>query len=101
MVVRSKEHCGYTRGPHRAAAVVGSRYSQDLSRIVCSFLDSGEVEWTCAVCYHENHPKKTECILCGTAKGRIQDKELVKMSVVLKVEANGIVFSRCEEFDFQ
>ena len=25
-----------------------------------------EDEWQCPVCYHENHPAKTECVMCGT-----------------------------------
>ncbi|GLD92579.1 hypothetical protein PINS_up001138 [Pythium insidiosum] len=34
--------------------------------LVDSFIENGEVEWQCSVCYHENHPAKHECLMCGT-----------------------------------
>ncbi|KAF0701239.1 Aste57867_8276 [Aphanomyces stellatus] len=34
--------------------------------LIDSFLESGETEWQCSVCYHDNHPAKRECLLCGT-----------------------------------
>ncbi|DAZ93420.1 TPA: hypothetical protein N0F65_000071 [Lagenidium giganteum] len=34
--------------------------------LVDSFIEAGEVEWQCSVCYHENHPAKRECLMCGT-----------------------------------
>ncbi|RLO11761.1 hypothetical protein DYB28_006247 [Aphanomyces astaci] len=34
--------------------------------LIDSFLEAGESEWQCSVCYHENHPAKRECLLCGT-----------------------------------
>lgn len=37
--------------------------------LVDSFIEAGEVEWQCTVCYHENHPAKRECLMCGTPQG--------------------------------
>ncbi|ETV96234.1 hypothetical protein, variant [Aphanomyces invadans] len=34
--------------------------------LIDSFLEAGESEWQCSVCYHDNHPAKHECLLCGT-----------------------------------
>jgi hypothetical protein len=34
-----------------------------------SYVEAGEVEWQCSICYHENHPAKRECIMCGTPEG--------------------------------
>ncbi|GAB9474626.1 Hect e3 ubiquitin ligase [Globisporangium polare] len=34
--------------------------------LVDSFIEAGEIEWQCTVCYHENHPAKRECLMCGT-----------------------------------
>ncbi|TYZ68530.1 hypothetical protein PybrP1_000154 [[Pythium] brassicae (nom. inval.)] len=34
--------------------------------LIDSFIEAGEVEWQCTVCYHENHPAKRECLMCGT-----------------------------------
>ncbi|CAH0484391.1 unnamed protein product [Peronospora farinosa] len=33
-----------------------------------SALHDGQVEWQCSVCYHENHPAKRECLMCGTSE---------------------------------
>ncbi|KDO22468.1 hypothetical protein SPRG_12751 [Saprolegnia parasitica CBS 223.65] len=34
--------------------------------LIDSFLENGESEWQCSICYHDNHPAKRECLLCGT-----------------------------------
>ncbi|KAH9095016.1 hypothetical protein LEN26_017969 [Aphanomyces euteiches] len=34
--------------------------------LVDSFIEAGETEWQCSICYHDNHPAKRECLLCGT-----------------------------------
>lgn len=34
-----------------------------------SYVEAGEVEWQCSICYHENHPAKRECLMCGTPEG--------------------------------
>lgn len=39
--------------------------------LVDSFIEAGEVEWQCTVCYHENHPAKRECLMCGTPQGTL------------------------------
>ncbi|KAH7463158.1 hypothetical protein KRP22_001765 [Phytophthora ramorum] len=31
-----------------------------------SVIQDGQAEWQCSVCYHENHPSKRDCLLCGT-----------------------------------
>ncbi|KAG3098656.1 hypothetical protein PI125_g15270 [Phytophthora idaei] len=31
-----------------------------------SVIQDGQEEWQCSVCYHENHPAKRECLMCGT-----------------------------------
>ncbi|KAG6621933.1 HECT E3 ubiquitin ligase [Phytophthora cinnamomi] len=31
-----------------------------------SVVQDGQAEWQCSVCYHENHPAKRECLMCGT-----------------------------------
>ncbi|OWZ04868.1 HECT E3 ubiquitin ligase [Phytophthora megakarya] len=31
-----------------------------------SVVQDGQTEWQCSVCYHENHPAKRECLMCGT-----------------------------------
>lgn len=31
-----------------------------------SFLQRGEEEWPCSICFHDNHPSKTACVMCGT-----------------------------------
>ncbi|ETP44797.1 hypothetical protein F442_08675 [Phytophthora nicotianae P10297] len=31
-----------------------------------SIIQDGQEEWQCSVCYHENHPAKRECLMCGT-----------------------------------
>ncbi|POM73757.1 HECT E3 ubiquitin ligase, partial [Phytophthora palmivora] len=31
-----------------------------------SIVQDGQTEWQCSVCYHENHPAKRECLMCGT-----------------------------------
>lgn len=36
-----------------------------------SYVEAGEVEWQCSICYHENHPAKRECIMCGTPEGTV------------------------------
>lgn len=36
--------------------------------LVDSFLEEGEHEWQCSICYHENHPAKPECLMCGTTQ---------------------------------
>ena len=37
-----------------------------------SVLHDGQVEWQCSVCYHENHPAKRECLMCGTSDGMVK-----------------------------
>ncbi|KAG1690645.1 hypothetical protein DVH05_027908 [Phytophthora capsici] len=34
-----------------------------------SALQDGQEEWQCSVCYHDNHPAKKECLMCGTPEG--------------------------------
>lgn len=34
--------------------------------LVCSFVERGEEEWPCSICFHDNHPTRTTCIMCGT-----------------------------------
>ncbi|GMF43327.1 unnamed protein product [Phytophthora fragariaefolia] len=34
-----------------------------------SVIQDGQAEWQCSVCYHENHPAKRECLMCGTPEG--------------------------------
>ncbi|RQM20395.1 hypothetical protein B5M09_011544, partial [Aphanomyces astaci] len=34
--------------------------------LVDTFVARGEKEWTCSICFHENHPTKKECVMCGT-----------------------------------
>lgn len=36
--------------------------------LVDSFIQEGESEWQCTVCYYENHPAKKECLMCGTTQ---------------------------------
>ncbi|KAL3663968.1 hypothetical protein V7S43_010856 [Phytophthora oleae] len=31
-----------------------------------SAIQDGQEEWQCSVCYHDNHPAKRECLMCGT-----------------------------------
>lgn len=31
-----------------------------------SFVERGEEEWPCSICFHDNHPTRTTCIMCGT-----------------------------------
>jgi hypothetical protein len=38
--------------------------------LIDSFVEGGELEWQCTVCYHENHPAKHECIMCGTQQSK-------------------------------
>ncbi|KAG2949635.1 hypothetical protein PC117_g5056 [Phytophthora cactorum] len=33
-----------------------------------SVIQDGQEEWQCSVCYHENHPAKRECLMCGTSE---------------------------------
>jgi E3 ubiquitin ligase SMURF1/2 len=34
--------------------------------LVDSFVERGEQEWTCSICFHDNHPSKNACVMCGT-----------------------------------
>ncbi|TYZ61748.1 hypothetical protein PybrP1_001074 [[Pythium] brassicae (nom. inval.)] len=34
--------------------------------LVDSFVERGEEEWPCSICFHDNHPTRTTCIMCGT-----------------------------------
>ncbi|KAF0684516.1 Aste57867_23515 [Aphanomyces stellatus] len=34
--------------------------------LVDTFMERGEKEWTCSICFHENHPSKKTCVMCGT-----------------------------------
>ncbi|GLD92402.1 hypothetical protein PINS_up000935 [Pythium insidiosum] len=34
--------------------------------LVDSFVERGEEEWPCSICFHDNHPSKTHCVMCGT-----------------------------------
>ncbi|CAK4081378.1 unnamed protein product [Aphanomyces euteiches] len=34
--------------------------------LVDTFMERGEKEWTCSICFHDNHPSKKECVMCGT-----------------------------------
>ncbi|DAZ98341.1 TPA: hypothetical protein N0F65_007148 [Lagenidium giganteum] len=36
--------------------------------LVDSFIQRGEEEWPCSICFHDNHPSKTTCVMCGTAQ---------------------------------
>ncbi|CEG45730.1 hect e3 ubiquitin [Plasmopara halstedii] len=36
--------------------------------LVDSFLQRGEEEWPCSICFHDNHPDKTSCVMCGTPR---------------------------------
>ncbi|TDH71216.1 uncharacterized protein CCR75_005991 [Bremia lactucae] len=36
--------------------------------LVDSFLQRGEEEWPCSICFHDNHPGKTSCVMCGTPR---------------------------------
>ncbi|CAI5735729.1 unnamed protein product [Hyaloperonospora brassicae] len=36
--------------------------------LVDSFLQRGEQEWPCSICFHDNHPDKTSCVMCGTPR---------------------------------
>ncbi|OQR81711.1 HECT E3 ubiquitin ligase, partial [Thraustotheca clavata] len=40
--------------------------------LIDSFIEHGESEWQCSVCYHDNHPAKRECLLCGTPQVVLQ-----------------------------
>lgn len=51
----------------------------------CSFIEAGEIEWQCTVCYHENHPAKRECLMCGTPQG-------IRPSILIVALLNGLNF---------
>ncbi|ETW04710.1 hypothetical protein H310_03865 [Aphanomyces invadans] len=34
--------------------------------LIDTFVARGEKEWTCSICFHDNHPSKKECVMCGT-----------------------------------
>uniref|UniRef100_A0AAV1TT09 HECT-type E3 ubiquitin transferase n=1 Tax=Peronospora matthiolae TaxID=2874970 RepID=A0AAV1TT09_9STRA len=36
--------------------------------LVDSFLQRGEEEWPCSICFHDNHPDKKSCVMCGTPR---------------------------------
>ncbi|TMW66077.1 hypothetical protein Poli38472_003842 [Pythium oligandrum] len=57
--------------------------------LVDSFIEAGEVEWQCTVCYHENHPAKHECLMCGTPQVISQQALASPMSKPKHVTAFG------------
>ncbi|OQR85369.1 HECT E3 ubiquitin ligase [Achlya hypogyna] len=34
--------------------------------LIDTFVARGEEEWPCSICFHDNHPSKKECVMCGT-----------------------------------
>lgn len=50
-------------------AACSCRCSLCVNECVCtafSFVERGEEEWPCSICFHDNHPTRTTCIMCGT-----------------------------------
>uniref|UniRef100_K3WCL7 HECT-type E3 ubiquitin transferase n=1 Tax=Globisporangium ultimum (strain ATCC 200006 / CBS 805.95 / DAOM BR144) TaxID=431595 RepID=K3WCL7_GLOUD len=48
--------------------------------LVDSFVERGEEEWPCSICFHDNHPTRTTCIMCGTPMMMNNSPSLVRAS---------------------
>ncbi|KDO18096.1 hypothetical protein SPRG_16536 [Saprolegnia parasitica CBS 223.65] len=53
--------------------------------LIDSFLENGESEWQCSICYHDNHPAKRECLLCGTPQGTLSRPSLAAHVMIMNL----------------
>ncbi|EGZ25311.1 hypothetical protein PHYSODRAFT_480872 [Phytophthora sojae] len=65
-----------------------------------SVVQDGQAEWQCSVCYHENHPAKRECLMCGTpeAPSAKQARKSFQLLTSESAEAQAALAARSRSF---
>ncbi|KAG7393302.1 hypothetical protein PHYBOEH_006144 [Phytophthora boehmeriae] len=59
-------YCAHQRRVQRYVEDDNANNNMQRHLLEDSFIQHGQTEWQCSVCYHENHPAKRECLMCGT-----------------------------------